>query len=194
MRACKPAARRMYTSHMMTRVRSARHWAIGIALFVAVLLAGKAVSLSMLSGAVDTHTAAISAFYQSSIGTHVPALLESRGVGTRERNALQLLLDRAAALDGTADAIVQTQQAFENARTAISPTLRNRQAFKDLEMALSKGGTVQPLLDIHNMTAQQWNNQEYGLLGSIFVRTLRLKPQLLLQADGKVEYETTITF
>lgn len=190
MRARISAARRMYTSHMTTRLRSARRWAIGIALFVAVVVAGKAVSLTMLSGTIDARATAVSAFYQSSIETHVPPLLESRGMGAGEREALQLLLDRAAALDGTADTVVRAQQAFE----AATPALRKRPGFKALETALSKGGTVQPLLDAHNVTAQQWNNQEYSLLGSMFVRTLRLKPQLLLQADGKVEYETTITF
>ena len=189
MRACVPAAGRMYTSRMTTRLRSARRWAVGIALFVAVVLAGKAVSLSMLSGDIDARAAAVSAFYQSSIETHVPPLLESRGMGAGEREALQLLLDRSAALDGTADAVVRAQQAFE----ATPPTLRTRPGFTPLETALSKGGTVQPLLDAHNVVAQQWNNQEEGLLGSVFVRTLRLKPQLLLQADGKVEYETTVT-
>ncbi len=188
----------MYHDRRMTsHRRSARRLAIGIVTLLALIVGGKAASLSVLQRGIDARADTVAVFYRSSVERAAPALLGDRGLGKAERQALEALREAlpVKGADGrrTTDAIIQTQQAFERLRETVSPARAKDPAFAGLVADLSRSGNVQALLDAHNVLAQEWNNQEEDLLGWPFVRLLRLRPRLLLQADGKVEYETTVT-
>ncbi len=185
----------MYSERMSSTARSIRRSLSGILIVTVLILAGKGVSLVLLSRGIGEQAESVAAFYRASIGRHVPGILGAPAIAADEREAANALAEASppAGPDITANTIVAAQLAYMQLLTAAESGLRSQPAFVALQKDLGKGGAVQPSLDSHNALVQQWNSQKDDLLGRLFVRAFGLAQKLLLQADGTMEYETTVT-
>ena len=170
------------------------------ALCLAVLVVGgKGVMLYTLSKSIDAHAKTIAAFYADHIQQYVVPLQSIPGLTGAEKTSLTELASTTPGSGSTnaefIGSIVDAQKGFLDVlqTAAVAGTLIKQPQLTALELAFARGGGVQPLLDSYNKLVQQWNLQRESGLGAVYAKLFGLGPKLLLQADGKTEYETTVT-
>ena len=160
---------------------------------------GKGLALQSLAGKLHMQTTLIGEYYGETVRTEVQPLLLESGASLTEgqRTILGTLLQHDISLDGSAahiDSITDVQQRLHQILLSAPEqgALSRDPHFLRLQHAVERDGTVQSLLDTYNKLAQKWNNQKEVPLGSVLFSLFHLQPQQLLNADGKVEFETVI--
>ncbi len=164
-----------------------------------LVVGGKGVMLWSLSKSIDARAADIAAFYKTNVQQYVTQLQTTPGLTAPEKDSLTTLAASAPGQGSTREeyigSIVTVQKGFLEVLGAMTTAgmLAKQPQLLLLQTAFSRDGGVQPLLDIYNQQAREWNLQRVTGLGAVYAKLFGLGPRLLLQADGTAEYDTTVT-
>jgi hypothetical protein len=168
---------------------------LGFTLLLMVAIVGwKGFSLWALSQAMDAKLAQITDAHVELVENRISAMapLQASLLAPEQTQALQ---SAAATVqkeksDPTVESILATQgsvTSFLNTAPAEEPSV---QASKEV---LGKDSGMDAQFQEYNKLVQQWNNQQDTFLGQKYFTLFGLKPRLLLNTDGRKEFQTTVT-
>ncbi len=174
---------------------------IGVTLLLAIAIVGwKGISLWSLSKAIDARLAQITNQHVGLVESRVTAIAPLQGslLAPELSPALQQVASavQKEKSEPTVEAILETQGSvteFLNSVPGDSEASADPAVYVSKE-TLGKGSELDQQFQAYNTMVQQWNNEQDTWLGQQFFSLFDLKPRLLLNTDGRKEFETTVTF